>query len=70
MNWLISEELPVIELHSLIFAGVFGKGFIGNTKRMAARIGIGSTKIITATTGNALIGHGIVPIITPELFVK
>ena len=57
-------------LYAFIFVGVFGKGFIGNTKRMAARIGIGPTRIITTIIGIALIGFGIASIINPEMFIK
>jgi len=70
MNWLISGVLLVVGLYAFIFVGVFGKGFIGNTKRMAARIGIGPTRIITAIIGIALIGFGIASIINPEMFIK
>ena len=70
MNWLIIGILLVAGVYSLILVGIFGKGFIGNTKRMASRIGMGPTRIISAIVGAALIGLAVAAILNPGFLVK
>ena len=65
MNWLVIGILMVAGVYSLIFVGLFGKGLIGNTKRMASRIGMGPTRIINAIIGAVLIGLAIAAIFNP-----
>jgi hypothetical protein len=65
VDWLVIGILMVAGVYSLILVGIFGKGLIGNTKRMASRLGMGPTRVISAIIGAVLIGLAIAAIFNP-----
>ena len=70
MNTFVAIILLLAGSYSLILVGILGKGLIGNTRRMAERIGIGPTRIISAVIGAGLIGLAIAGLANPGLFGK
>lgn len=68
MNWFLVILFLLAGGYCLIVIGLLGKGIIGNTKKMAERLGTGITRLIYTAVGIGLIMLGVAGIVNPGLF--